>query len=144
MPFLWIGQTERETLMNDKPAISPRAKAQQLINDELRKKGKDVPGAQEIGELIQDDLDAHLLEFKQVNAMEGDDEAKLQWWIDFMGYINGRPISQDAARTLTVLAEQYSVHEIAAIVDDIRILGITLDVVAEEPNLQINWRVIGT
>lgn len=129
--------------MSDKPAISPRAKAQQLINDELRKKGKDVPGAQEIGELIQDDLDAQLLEYRQVNAMEGDDESKLQWWLDFMEYIDGRPIGQDAIATLTALARQYSVHEVVAIVDDIRILGIALDVVAEEPDLQINWRITG-
>lgn len=145
MPFLWTGRAERETLM-DKTVISDRARARQKINAELRKKGKDIPGAQEIGELIQDDLDIQVLAFKQANDMDDASESELtQVWPDVMGYVNDRPLNQDAMETLVALSEQYSIHEVVAIVDYITFGGtISLDVIADEPELQIKWRTIAT
>jgi hypothetical protein len=129
--------------MSDKTDISPEARAQQKINDELRKKGQNVAGAQEIGELFQCEMDEILLEWRQANGMVGASMIELiPRWPDVLDYINGRPLRQKAIATFVALSKQYGIHQVVAIVDNMRIQNYTFDVIAEEPDLQINWRVI--
>jgi hypothetical protein len=126
--------------MNDKTAISPRAKLMQQIHDELRKQFKDVPGAHQVGELMQDELDAALLAFKIAHNLNEATATELtQRWPEIIDFINGRALRAETIVALTALTRQYSVYEIVAILDSTQLMSFTLNVLVEEPDLQVAW-----
>lgn len=126
--------------MSEKNVISPMAQAQQRINAMLRNNGEDIPGASEISDSVQDDLDMQFFVFKKMKGAENASMADLvSVYSEFIDYMDGRPLTKMIAARLSDAIKQYSLHEVVAIIDHIKLSFFELNVITEEPELQVNW-----
>jgi hypothetical protein len=103
---------------------------EQETQDELRSRGIDVPGAHEVGKILQTELDLELNEHRDKHVGEYIDQTAM--WIGFRTGLNGRHLSDRVIAKLMQLASQYTIYEVAALASRFKVHGISVDVRASK------------
>jgi hypothetical protein len=111
-------------------------------HDELRRRSIDVPGAHEVGEVLQGGLDIELNEHREVHSDEYADQGAM--WEGFRTELNGRHLNDAVITGLMQLADRYTIYEVAALVSRFKALGISVNVTANrQSEVTMAWQADG-
>jgi hypothetical protein len=109
-------------------------------HDELRRRSIDVPGAHEVGEVLQEGLDIELNVHRDAHPDEYTDQGAM--WEGFRTELNGRRLNDAVIAGLMQLADRYTLYEVAALVSRFKALGISVNVAANKRSeVTMTWRV---
>jgi hypothetical protein len=109
-------------------------------HDELRRRSIDVPGAHEVGEILQGGLDIELNEHREAHPDEYADQGAI--WEGFRAELNGRRLNDAVVSGLMQLADRHTLYEVAALVSRFKSLGISVNVTANtRSEVTMTWQV---
>lgn len=109
-------------------------------HDELRQRNIDVPGAHQVGEVLQAGLDIELNEHRDAHPDGYADQGAM--WEGFRTELNGRRLNDAVITGLMQLADRYTLFEVAALVSRFEALGISVNVTANKRSeLTMAWQV---